>query len=275
MPLDQGPMYTDTPLAVIPTPMYETGEVSKILAAHVKIDLMTRTDIPIQKDAFTLEASKMALSHNAFIRGFNSIYQQAPRVPAPDKADFVGYCIAWHDCVDAHHRYEETAFIPNVNKAAGQTGLMDAAIEEHALFHDGMERFKAYLVKEGADFAPASLLAIMASFMAELHAHLAAEPASIVALARHSTPERPVDILAIADAAARSQIRLGLVFNALPVFYLNMNHAEFEGGMWDGVFPSFRGTGRALLTRGIPLWHARRWRFASCSPEGRVKRLAF
>lgn len=78
----------------------------------------------------------MALSHNAFIRGFNSIYQQAPRVPTEDKPDFVGYCIAWHDCVEAHHRYEEDAFIPNVNKAAGRTGIMDAAIEEHGKYSE-------------------------------------------------------------------------------------------------------------------------------------------
>lgn len=89
----------------------------------------------MQKDAFTLEASKMALSHTAFIRGFNSIYQQAPRVPTPDKADFVGYFIAWNDCVEAHHRYEEEAFIPNVNKAAGQTGFLHAAIEEYSKTH--------------------------------------------------------------------------------------------------------------------------------------------
>lgn len=73
----------------------------------------------------------MALSHNAFIRGFNSIYQQAPRVPPADKSDFVGYCLAWHDCVEAHHSYEETDLFPNVNKAAGTTGLMETAVQEH------------------------------------------------------------------------------------------------------------------------------------------------
>ncbi|KAK8132256.1 hypothetical protein PG999_000429 [Apiospora kogelbergensis] len=177
----------------------------------------------------------MALSHTAFIRVFNSIYQQAPRVPAPDKADFVGYFISWHDCVEAHHRYEEEAFIPNVDKAAGQTGFLHEAIEEY----------------KGASSSPPELLSIMESFQDALHAHFVSEPAAIAALARHST--------------------LGLVFNALPVFYLNMNHAEFEGGVWDGIFPSFKGTGRALLTRGIPMWHTQRWRFASCTPDGRLK----
>lgn len=75
----------------------------------------------------------MAISHNAFIRGFNSIYQQAPRLPPADKPDFVDYCIAWHDCIDAHHRYEEIELFPGVNKAAGRTDLMTTAVQEHGM----------------------------------------------------------------------------------------------------------------------------------------------
>ncbi|OTA85289.1 hypothetical protein M434DRAFT_377155 [Hypoxylon sp. CO27-5] len=221
MATNSRPMYSDTPLAVMHTPKFETGKT----------------------DAFTLEASKMALSHNSFIRGFNSIYQQAHQVSAEDKPDFVAYCIAWHDCADAHHCYEEEEFFPNVNKAAGRTDLMDTAVHEHAAFHEGMERFKD-----------------------PLYSHLKAEPPSIVALAKYSTPERPIDILAIADTAAKNSITLSMVFNVLPVFYLNMDF-DFEGGMWEGVFPSFKGTGRWLLTKAIPTWHSRRWSFASYSPD--------
>lgn len=144
-----------------------------------------------------------------------------------------------------------------------------------ALFHDGLERFKEYLRKEGAGYSAPELLAIMCSFQEALHSHFKSEPLSIVELAQYNTPEHPIDILAIADSAARKQISPSLVFNTLPVFYLNMNHAQFEGGMWDGVFPSFKGTGKTLLTKGIPMWHSRRWRFSSCSPEGKVKQLEF
>ncbi|KAK8022546.1 hypothetical protein PG993_013313 [Apiospora rasikravindrae] len=49
------PIYTDTPLPLMLTPKFQTGK----------------------DDPFTIVASQMALSHNAFIRGFNSIYQQA------------------------------------------------------------------------------------------------------------------------------------------------------------------------------------------------------
>lgn len=73
----------------------------------------------------------MVLSHNSFIRGFNSIYQQALRVQGADKAYFVEYCIAWRDCVHAHHHYEEIELFPNIDKACGRTDLMSAAVEEH------------------------------------------------------------------------------------------------------------------------------------------------
>lgn len=116
------------------------------------------TKSSIQDDPFTIEASHMALSHNAFIRGFNSIYQQAPRVENPvDKIDFVGYCLAWIDCVIAHHRYEETELFPNVNKSAGETELMAGAVHQHEAFYGGMEKLKVYLEKKGGDFSGAEV----------------------------------------------------------------------------------------------------------------------
>lgn len=145
------------------------------------------------------------MSHNCFIRGFNSIYQQAPRVREPaDKEEFSEYCVAWVDLVLTHHHYEETDFFPNVNKAAGQTGLMAGAVHEHEAFQTGMKRFKDYLLDVGAEFESDELIGIMESFQDPLYRHLKAEPDEIVALAKHSTPERPIDILAIADAAGKS-----------------------------------------------------------------------
>ncbi|KAI1120197.1 hypothetical protein F5Y10DRAFT_283487 [Nemania abortiva] len=252
MAADTPPMYTDAPLSVIHTPQFLTGKT----------------------DPFTVEASKMALSHNAFIRGFNSIYQQAPRVPQADKPDFVGYCMAWHDCIEAHHRYEETDMFPNINKAAGKTGLMADAVSEHALFHDGLARFKEYLQNKGATYDASELIGIMDSFKDPLHKHLSAEPAMIVALAEHSTAEHPIDIETISEKAATKEITISVLFNLMPVFFLNMNPAEFEEGMWDGVFPSFKGPAKVIMTRGVPMWRSRWWRFTSCSPEGRFKRLA-
>ncbi|PGH30403.1 hypothetical protein GX50_06839 [[Emmonsia] crescens] len=247
------PMYTDTPLAVIPTPKFQTGS----------------------EDPFTIEASHMALSHNAFIRGFNSIYQQAPRLQKPaDKSDFVGYCQSWIECVKTHHHYEETEFFPNINKAAGTTGLMEDAVVEHELFYGGMDRMKDYLAERGANFSATELIAIMDSFKEPLHSHLTAEPPTIVDLARYSTEENPIDILAIATAAGKKQINFGFFLNTVPVFFLNMETVNFEGGMWHGVFPPINGLARTFVNSVVPLWHSGRWRFASCTAGGEHKQLA-
>ncbi|KAK4163961.1 hypothetical protein QBC43DRAFT_318476 [Cladorrhinum sp. PSN259] len=247
------PKYTDSPLSLIPTPKFQTGE----------------------DDPFTIEASHMALSHNAFIRGFNSIYQQAPRITLPaDKADFAGYSIAWADCVHTHHHYEETELFPNLDKAAGQKGLMDGAVHEHEAFQGGLEKFTKYLKDKGADWKSSELIAIMDEFKDALHSHLKAEPPAIVALAKYSTPEKPIDILGIAEAAGKKQVSLPFMMNTLPVFFLNMETVEFEGGMWHGVFPPLKGLAKTVMLKAVPMWHSGRWRFVSCTPEGTAKQLA-
>ncbi|KAK7957720.1 hypothetical protein PG988_012568 [Apiospora saccharicola] len=227
------PLYTDSPLPLIPTPKFQTGK----------------------DDPFTIEASHMALSHNAFIRGFNSIYQQAPRLElTSDKASFVGYCLAWVDCVVTHHHYEETELFPNIDKAAGQRGLMNGAVHEHEAFY--------------------GLLEIMDSFKDALHSHLKSEPPAIAALAKYSTAEKPIDILVIAETAGKKQVNLGFLFNTLPVFFLNMETATFEGGMWHEVFPPLKDFTRTVMLRLVPMWQSARWRFVSCTHDGQVKELA-
>lgn len=247
------PNYTDSPLPLIPTPKFQTDK----------------------DDPFTIEASRMALSHNAFIRGFNSIYQQAPRLElATNKTSFVGYCLAWVDCVVTHHHYEETELFHNIDKAAGKKGLMDGAVHEHEAFYSGMGRMKAYLQSKGQNFSSRELLAIMDSFKDALHSHLKSEPPALVALSKYSTAERPIDILGIAETAGKKQVNLAFLFNTLPVFFLNMETATFEGGMWHEVFPPFKGLARTIMLRLVPMWQSARWRFVSCTHEGQVKSLA-
>lgn len=138
-----------------------------------------------------------------------------------------------------------------------------------------MDRFKAYLQKEGANFSPTELISIMDSFKDALLSHLKSEPPSIVALSKYSTPENPIDILGIADAAGKKQLSLGFGFNVLLVFFLNMETVDFWGGMWHEVFPPLKGLVKWIMLRTVPMWDPRRWRFVSCSPEGKARQLAF
>ncbi|KAK4163326.1 hypothetical protein QBC43DRAFT_301288 [Cladorrhinum sp. PSN259] len=98
--------------------------------------------------------------------------------------------------------------------------------------------------------------------------------ASHMALSHNSTPEKPIDILGIANASGKKQVNMTLLFNTLPVFFLNMETVEFEGGMWHGAFPPLKGLARSVMLKAVPMWHSGPWRFVSCTPEGTVKHLA-
>jgi hemerythrin-like domain-containing protein len=77
----------------------------------------------------------MCISHNSFIRGFNSIYQQAPRLKRSDCPDFIAYALAWHRLVEEHHHYEETGLFLEIDKATGQQGVMSHEVEQHGKFN--------------------------------------------------------------------------------------------------------------------------------------------
>jgi hypothetical protein len=73
----------------------------------------------------------MTLSHNSLIRGFNSIYQQAPRISASNYKDFTGYCLAWYRCIEQHHMHEEVNYFQEIERLTGQKGVMDGEVEQH------------------------------------------------------------------------------------------------------------------------------------------------
>ncbi len=128
MPLaNKPPFYADTPLALLSTPAFLTGNVS-IPVTPLDTELLLNLK---KKDPFTMGASHMAISHNSLIRGFNSIYQQAPRLSESDYKDFTGYCLAWHRCVEQHHMHEEVNYFPDIEKVTGQKGVMDGEVEQH------------------------------------------------------------------------------------------------------------------------------------------------
>lgn len=81
----------------------------------------------------------MALTHNSFIRGYNSIYQQAPRVGAADAKDFIAYCLAWRTCVYEHHHHQETEYFPAIDEATHEEGIMHEEIKAHGVFPETMK----------------------------------------------------------------------------------------------------------------------------------------
>lgn len=134
----------------------------------------------------------MSFVHNLLIRGISAIYAQSVNVGAQgsrqDKIDFVNFAKAWSNFIEEHHEFEETVAFPDINRVTGQDGLMDANIEEHKIFHDGLHQFQEYvnqvLEDEEADFDGAKLRLIIDGFMPVLRKHLENEIYTLLDLQR-------------------------------------------------------------------------------------------
>jgi hemerythrin-like domain-containing protein len=76
----------------------------------------------------------MALLHNAILRGFNSIYLQAPHVKVEDYTAFVGYSLTWYRFVKSHHDDEEAELFPKVDDILKEDGIWNETHQEHGIY---------------------------------------------------------------------------------------------------------------------------------------------
>jgi hemerythrin-like domain-containing protein len=76
----------------------------------------------------------MALLHNAILRGYNSIYQQAPYVKPEDKSDFVGYSLTWHKFVKSHHDDEEHTLFTKIEQLLDDKTVWAETHKEHGMY---------------------------------------------------------------------------------------------------------------------------------------------
>ena len=137
-------------------------------------------------------ASDMINVHNILLRGINSIYNQCLNVSAngseKDKLDFSNFAYQWGNMLEEHHRAEEESFFPEMNSIVGIPGLMDANVQQHQLFHHGIESYNKYLslVKEGqVPFEGQKLKGIIDDFMPVLRTHLNDEITTLVSLEQY------------------------------------------------------------------------------------------
>jgi hemerythrin-like domain-containing protein len=77
----------------------------------------------------------MAHIHNAILRGYNSIYLQAPFVTDEDKPEFIGYAQAWFRFVKSHHDDEELELFPKVEGVVGLKGIWEETQKEHGIYN--------------------------------------------------------------------------------------------------------------------------------------------
>ncbi|KAB5542425.1 hemerythrin HHE cation binding domain-containing protein [Coniochaeta sp. 2T2.1] len=223
-----------------------------------------------EPDAFHRCASEMACVHNMVIRGLNSIYLQAQHVADKDVKPFLGYASCFYDLLSVHHKGEEEDLFPQIEKMAGKTGIMDQNVEQHRMFHDGLEEYNAYIrlcLNSPDNYDGGKLVRIIDSFGPALAQHLAAEITTILELAKYG--KKMDELEKLFAAWAEKDTRQLSIPGALTWGFFNHDR-DFEGGLWKEWPPA--PAPLVLIVRHVTYWvHSDWWKFAPCDPSGKMK----
>ncbi|CAG9954973.1 unnamed protein product [Clonostachys rosea f. rosea IK726] len=248
--------WADGPMALVTTPQYETK----------------KTDI------FTVGATHMCLLHNAIIRGFNTIYLQAPHIQEADKADFIGYALTWFRFVKSHHDDEELNLFPKMEEVLGDKTIWTETHEEHESFLGGLGEFYKYLseLPSPSDLSAKELIRIMDSFRDDFEGHFHSEIATIAAMASH--PKAPAEGSEEATSAGlifktwgKATVTKAGTWDVVPFFLLNLDRTV-EGGMWAN-WPPMPAPIKWGLINLAGSWYGSWWKFASCDSQGQPREL--
>ncbi|KAG8927460.1 hypothetical protein FRC01_007472 [Tulasnella sp. 417] len=98
------------------------------------------------RDIFETQAIKMALLHNAIIRGFNSLLYYSGEVqPSTKQLDsLLRYGQENCKLIHHHHENEETMYFPFLESKMGQ-GRMSSNVRGHEAFHKPFAAFEEHL----------------------------------------------------------------------------------------------------------------------------------
>ncbi|KAF5253013.1 hypothetical protein FANTH_2100 [Fusarium anthophilum] len=248
--------WADGPMKLVTTPQYETKKT----------------------DLFTTGATHMALLHNAIIRGFNSIYLQAPHVKDADKADFIGYSQTWFKFVKSHHDDEEDNLFPKVQELLGDEPVWDETHHEHESFLAPLAEFNTYLsnLASANDLDGAQVIKLMDAFKEPFEHHFHSEISTIAALSSHlkapneDTPEGAAAGLTFKTWGKKTVTKAG-VLDVVPFFLLNLDRTA-EEGMWAN-WPPMPAPISWGLTNIAGSWYGKWWKFSSCDSQGKPQEL--
>ncbi|KAF2094425.1 hypothetical protein NA57DRAFT_46452 [Rhizodiscina lignyota] len=245
--------WADTPLAMIPTPVFVTKK----------------------HDMFTSGASHMCMVHNSILRGYNSIYHQAPHVAEADKADFIGYCLTWHKFLKSHADNEDTSLFVEMEKLLEDGAIFEESHKEHDAFMPGIAKFQEYLSSLGSpgEFSGVKLLEIMTAFQEPFEIHMRSEITTIANLAGHerapvvgSAKEKSTQ--STFDAREGKKLLMSGATDVMPFFLFNFD-SSYEDGLWAN-WPPIPAPVRWGLINVAKFWHPGWWKFASCDAARRT-----
>lgn len=141
------------------------------------------------QDPSVFVANEMAMAHNMYIRGMNSIHLQAEGVSEQkDIIDFLTFCQCWVETIHHHHRVEETRIFPALERVTGQKGIMDSEVAGHETFEAGLKEFEEYVDKtlraKGEGYEGAKLKGLLEAFAGDLNTHLKVEIGTLESLVK-------------------------------------------------------------------------------------------
>lgn len=222
----------------------------------------------------------MAHIHNAILRGYNSIYQQAPHVSDPDKSAFIGYALTWFKFVKSHHDDEEAVLFPKIAEVLGSKNqkIWDETHREHESILEGLGAFEQYLAKlsTSAEFDGENLRKIMKSFQGPFEHHFHSEISTIGSFSKIASAPAPGSSEEIAAAAVfkawgKKTITKAGTTDVVPFFLMNLD-ATYEEGVW-ADWPPIPALVKWGLVNVAGAWNWSWWKFASCDGAGRPREL--
>ena len=151
---------------------------------------------------------------------------------------------------------------------------MSTSQAEHRRFHDGLERYYAYLMSltgREDQFDGKALLEIIDGFSGPLHTHLTNEIGALLDLEKLGQTKAVMDSWAEGVKAGTSSITL-YDFAAMMPFALFNHDMTYENGM-QSKFPPIPGFLQFLMRRVASLWYSSYWKFSSCDTLGIPKEL--
>ncbi|KAJ3491335.1 hypothetical protein NLG97_g5613 [Lecanicillium saksenae] len=248
--------WADAPIPLVATPQHLTSKT----------------------DLFTAGATHMALVHNAMIRGFNSIYQQAHYIDDQLSQDFIGYSLTWASFVTSHHHDEEDNLFEKVSALLGDKAIWAETHKEHDSFIDGVAQFEKYLkgLSKSTKLSADELIRIMDSFRERFGNHLHSEVKTIADLAKHrnapaeGSEEAAAAALVFKTWGKKTITKAGMT-DVVPFFFLNLDRT-FENGKWTN-WPPMPAPIRWILTNVVGTYYGNWWRFSSCSSNGSPREL--
>ncbi|KAL2192662.1 hypothetical protein P885DRAFT_72776 [Corynascus similis CBS 632.67] len=156
---------------------------------------------------------------------------QAPHIKQEDEKSFCNYITAWYRFLDVHHSSEEASFFPVVEKMTGVQGLMDANIEQHKTFHDGIERLQNYIEAVSADkekYDGDKVVGMIDEFGEVVMQHLTDEIHTILGLRQYG--DKVAGLPKLFDEEGEKA--MGKLGNFVVVNVFANLDVQYENGMW-------------------------------------------